>query len=376
MSLFGKKEVKEAEKLVSKLKSLEMQSRMEFEQRRASGNVEMGWGLKYGELEKPIYKRLLEIAPDSIRAVLPYCFHEDGNGTTNLYSEVFANYGSECVEELEEILNENFSVEHKALIIRRLIRIDDVRSVDTLVKYLNGENETLRKEASDLYTRGKESFQILRNEKMSDALIKSLSDPNSMVKGNAAFSLGHTNNKNAIEPLIKLIQSEDKDAFCLQYAIESLGLFKDKRAISPITNILKGDYRSIEKSEAADVLSEFDDPEVRISLLDAFFNEEADSELSNVIRALTKLGAEASMRDKLIDCTVYDESKYSDKWLKLAAIPALAALGDDDSIKHLISIICERREATEVREEAYRSVNLLRDKLSPELKSEFDNALN
>ena len=68
-------------------------------------------------------------------------------------------------------------------------------------------------------------------------LIKALGDKNTIVRQDAAESLGRIRDKEGVEPLIQLLK--DKDRFVRKVAILALEKIGDKRAVEPLTDALK-----------------------------------------------------------------------------------------------------------------------------------------
>ena len=83
-------------------------------------------------------------------------------------------------------------------------------------------------------------------------LIKALGDKNSVVRQDAAESLGIIRDKEGVEPLIQLL--EDKDRLVRQEVILALGKIGDNRVVEPLTNALKNEKDEFIKGYIESVL--------------------------------------------------------------------------------------------------------------------------
>ncbi|MDR1818618.1 MAG: HEAT repeat domain-containing protein [Methanobrevibacter sp.] len=110
-----------------------------------------------------------------------------------------------------------------------LIEERGTKAVDPLIDaLLNNRNKDIKISSAKL-------LGIIGDNKAIDPLIKTLKNPNKLVRREASTSLIKMGN-NAVEPLIKLLENEDwKIRGAASWALGSIG---DKRAIEPLKNLL------------------------------------------------------------------------------------------------------------------------------------------
>jgi len=123
------------------------------------------------------------------------------------------------------------------------------------------------------------------------------------VRANAAMSLGQLNNENAIQSLIAALS--DKDAFVRGMIVYSLGLLKAKEAINPLIMILETDPDKEARMAAADSLAQIGDEKAIKHLVKAYVNDMEDSVKSESRDSLNRLGAQLNITE--IDVLIQSE---------------------------------------------------------------------
>jgi len=123
------------------------------------------------------------------------------------------------------------------------------------------------------------------------------------VRANAAMSLGQLNNENAIQSLIAALS--DKDAFVRGMIVYSLGLLKAKEALNPLIMILETDPDKEARMAAADSLAQIGDEKAIKHLVKAYVNDMEDSVKSESRDSLNRLGTQLNITE--IDILIQSE---------------------------------------------------------------------
>lgn len=202
---------------------------------------------------------------------------------------------------LSDILENNILVVEHSEVVESLAKVDDLRTVNALIRYLrDGDYDTRR-----LAVR---ALSKMKNKKSVEPLVQALSDENEYIQEMVAEALGIIGDKRAIKPLIKALDNRD----IRSEAVEALAKIGDARAIEPILKDLE--YKRW------------------------FYRIEAGE-------ALARLGSEKGI-EILIEYT-----KDMDKNTRNRAIEALGRIGGDVAVKHLLELLRDENTREEAEDE-------------------------
>lgn len=129
------------------------------------------------------------------------------------------------------------------------------------------------------------------------------------VRANAAMSLGQLNNENAIQSLISALS--DTDAFVRGMIVYSLGLLKAKEALNPLIMILEADPDKEARMAAADSLAQIGDEKAIKHLIRAYVNDMEDAVKAESRDSLNRLGAQLNITE--IDVLIQNEMEKRQK---------------------------------------------------------------
>jgi len=121
-------------------------------------------------------------------------------------------------------------------------RLGDERALEPLIQALNDEDKEVRNDIS-------EGFVFFAEEIGDPAikrLIKALKDDNWRLRQHAAWILGNTEDKRAVEPLIQALKDENSDV--RMQAAWALGDFNDKRAVEPLVQALHDENKEVREA--------------------------------------------------------------------------------------------------------------------------------
>jgi len=137
-------------------------------------------------------------------------------------------------------------------------------------------------------------------------LIETLkNDISPKVRANAAMSLGQLNNENAIQSLISALS--DKDAFVRGMIIYSLGLLKAKEALNPLILILETDPDKEARMAAADSLAQIGNEKAIKHLVKAYVHDPDNAVKSESRDSLNRLSAQLNITE--IDVLIQNEKE-------------------------------------------------------------------
>ncbi len=128
-------------------------------------------------------------------------------------------------------------------------------------------------------------LRILEQEQkgtVAPALIPLLSDSEEKIAEYAAFVLGWIEDKQAVEPLVKMLASEKEGR--IRHAVRALGFMKATEARPAMEALLKNPSPKI-RGDAAFALGQLEDPSV-LPVLEGFLKTEKDE----LVRHFTKEG--------------------------------------------------------------------------------------
>jgi len=130
--------------------------------------------------------------------------------------------------------------------------------------------KALQDKSDKVRARVTDSLGILGDKKAVAQLIKALQDEDGMVRLNAIEALGKIGDTRAVEPLIRTLQGEDSVYEC--FAAKALGKIGDKRALVPLIRELENkDYTT--RAFAAEALGKLRDKKAIEPLLQAYERE-------------------------------------------------------------------------------------------------------
>lgn len=160
------------------------------------------------------------------------------------------NYGQEIIPVIIKEFKENKNSSIRSYCAKMLGEIsdNDKKILNVLLEGINDKDENVRCETVKSICKFKDPDTI-------DCLIKILTeDPSSIVKSEAAYSLGRIGDKKALYPLFEALK--EKDPLVREWAIYGLGLLKEPEAEETLIVIMKEDPEPKVRANAAKALGE------------------------------------------------------------------------------------------------------------------------
>ncbi|MEX2704697.1 MAG: HEAT repeat domain-containing protein [Candidatus Freyrarchaeum guaymaensis] len=186
-----------------------------------------------------------------------------------------------------------------------------------------------------------------------EPLIQALGDEHWRVRWRAAWALGEIGDERAVEPLIRAL--EDKDSRVRESAARALGEIGDKRATEPLIRAL-GDEDDDLREEAARALGEIRDSKAVEPLIQALRDKDPKVRES-AARALGEIGDKRAVEPLI-------QTLRDGEWaVRESATRALGRIGKP-AVKPLIRALED--EDPRVRESAARALGEIRDKRAVE----------
>jgi HEAT repeat protein len=270
-----------------------------------------------------------------------------------------------AVEPLIKLLAEN----EPALVAssaNTLGKLGSEKSVEPLIQLLEHNNKKVRYESA-------RSLGLIGNEKALIPLIKALGDPDKelqsyaynalssmdiknpeavkllleMIKNDQSKEerkstiklLGRTGSKDAVEPLIDILNEDDSRI--QEYAIEALGNIgiKNEKATDRLIRLLGPDGKSYVQKEAASALGKIGDEEALEPLILLLKEVKNRYTRSSIVKALSHFNSEQSVR-RLIK-TLRDEKDDKDN-VRSELIKVLGNIGNEKAVPHLIRALQDK----------------------------------
>ena len=215
-------------------------------------------------------------------------------------------------------------------------------------KNINGLIEALMYEDEDVRWRAVEALGEIGKPAV-EPLIGTLKDESSNVRSEAAWALVDTSKPaEALEPLNEAC----KESYVLVGTIDTLGKIGDKRAVEPLTKVLKNENLFV-RGRATVALAMIGKPAVE-SLIEALKDEVVNVRWC-AAKALVKIGKPAVK--PLIEA-LQDKKSY----VRSRSAKALGEIGDNRAVESLISALKDKD--SDVREYAAEALKKIKAKKS------------
>jgi len=232
----------------------------------------------------------------------------------------------------------------------------NTNDVDELIKLLSSADIKVKTDAIiKLERMGKDAAKALPE------LIKLLDDtasidkkywysysdgPSGSVAATAARALGMIRDSGAVEPLIKLLNSNDKDI--KKAAADALASIGDKRAVEPLIKMLNDDDHDVRRS-AVNTLNSFKDPRVIKPYISSLKDGWSRWEISE---GLVSLG-EPAVEPLIAALDTYAGKNAPDRnsryyEIRGSIVSALAKIKDRRAVDALIKRLGDRNEVASV----------------------------
>lgn len=222
----------------------------------------------------------------------------------------------------------------------------DEKAVVSLIRELENGDEKMKIVSA-------EALGSIGDKRAVDPLIKALNAPNEILKKNAIVSLGKIADNCAFESLLALLE----DGTVRKEAVEALGLLGNKDAIDPIIEILQDPDENI-RVAVAGALGQFSDKMAVLPLIDALKDDEWRV-VEAAARALGQIGDERAV-DPLLDfpSPVKFPSFIMDREKCLPAIvESLGLIGSAKAVPKLITLNKEHWGLTNVSNDALKNIS-------------------
>lgn len=217
---------------------------------------------------------------------------------------------------------------------REVLEKIGICGIELFSRHLFGANEDLRKMIADIL--GK-----IECEESVNILVELLKDPSANVRSAAAEGLGNVGDSRVVDNLIELLN----ERWVSLFAARSLGRLRDKRAIKPLTRLLRSPYTE-SKIIAIEALSSIGGDDALDGILDALddispdvINEVVKGVIKitrgNIEKVIERFGKEKffNVLQEIIHSNDIDK-EYSKEWF----IKALSHYTDGtDLILHILS---------------------------------------
>jgi HEAT repeat protein len=169
------------------------------------------------------------------------------------------------------------------------------------------------------------ALKNLDDPRTENLLLSGLS--NKRTKPHAIDALGRLQSKQAVEPLLAILQN-DSDQFSRSIAADALAEIKDPRALQPLCTLLNN-RNQVMRRGAAIALGFFGDP-AAVGPLIAALKDRDDGVRWNAADSLGKLGSVEAV-DPLIAVM-----KDSEEGVRVAAVDSLGSIGDARAVEPLV----------------------------------------
>jgi HEAT repeat protein len=248
---------------------------------------------------------------------LGFCLHDSNLQVQEAAASILANIADEQVYEplLSALLNPNWIVRMSAA--KGLTRLQDPRSIDTLILVLQDKVPAVREEAC-------RAIQAI-GEACIPPLLKELQDPNWRIRLRAVEALSLLKPQVAVKPLMNIVEN-DSDTAVRQDAVRALGHIGDSQAI-PL------------------LLTSLTKTSLKLKAIEALGHMRTVEALPHLIALVKSLPADA-YEDRMEGCT---DPQYKEELPPLeAAVKALANIGDPQAVPVLMQAL----HSTLLRQEA------------------------
>lgn len=237
----------------------------------------------------------------------------------------------ECIELIfQRCHDENENVRRAS--IEHLPFIEDERIVDTLVAAL--KNETARVRASAAH-----AFAQVDLDQSIPHLFDAIKDEDPWVRYNAIRSIGRHRHAEAFDVLSQLA-SADPASHVRIAAIDVLGEIGGERAVETLVPLIESDDRDVERA-ALGALGSIDQPEALEPLLAAARSQDSARRISAVIALGTRGGSRA------VETLQWVAAADTDTEVADAAIGALSQIATPEAVTAIVALTADpsRREA-------------------------------
>ena len=189
------------------------------------------------------------------------------------------------------------------------------------------------------------ALKRMKDPNTTDIILGALMDKDSRVRNRALLTLSDMQDHRVVPALIKVLR-DDKDETIQANAVGILGRFKDKRAVKPLIEALRGKNYLV-RACASYVLGEIKDPQAVDVLCKALRDEKPEVR----VRATMAL---RNIRDKRAVGPLIEALKDPDWEVVIRTAEALGKIGDTRAVESLISILMEELKSP-------RKINIVRD---------------
>jgi len=252
--------------------------------------------------------------------------------------------GSVAVKPLINLYNSSEKTAVRRYAIHALGSIADIEAFDTMIKALDDKSPIVRERA----------VALLGNFKQRDAvepLLDVLNDKNEWksIRARAIDSLGNLRDERSIEPILKLLDSEDDEI--QNSSIIAFSKFRDVRAVPKMKKIIRDDFElPTIKDSAISALGQIGDKNAEDVLLELLNTRLGTAKIEltdriktlreNAIIALGKLEVTRAV-PKLLDIL---EDKGKNEAIRKNSATALARIGDERAVNVISQILVDETE--------------------------------
>ncbi len=228
------------------------------------------------------------------------------------------------------------------------VKHPEKETVQTIISYTKNENDQLAgaaiRDVGDIAKRdGPDSYDF--SGFLHTIIQKLQADGTSQgMMENIILTLGDLKAKQAVDPLIAILNDTQRPATLRDYAADSLGRIGDPKAIPAISGLLKTD-NAILRAYVVNAMSHFDTPEVNPMLMQALRDSYAR------VRSAALDGVRRNKLTEAIPAVIFKAEHDPDPHVQLDAISTLGSLGTNqcwDALRSIFengNISLDRRKA-------------------------------
>ncbi|WP_103667164.1 HEAT repeat domain-containing protein [Pseudanabaena sp. BC1403] len=260
----------------------------------------------------------------TIISLLQFSKQQDADKWMSALTAIGAIGTNKAIESLIQCLeDQDFGI--RITVVEVLGSIGSDNAIESLLKSLHDQSPHVR-------TKVIEALGLIGNDRAVESLIQTLEDQDSDIRIKSIEVLGKIGNKQAVQPLIQSLQ--DQDSFVCRRAAEALGEIGDERAIEPLFDILRN--RDSNRSSEVEALGKIT-------------NDETINPVSTDELDIPCLWEFCQSTCDLLIAEIDDAPK--------AASEALARIGGDQVVKHLIDVL--KSCSDEVRRFAVEALGII-----------------